>query len=102
MTNYKEWFDNVKGISSLGNCIVYRQTKLERLLANILLHIIPFISKRRRIIIRNYWKYRHCRRACTALCKLLMKQEYRPFHIMPDFTKELYEWEIINENKCTI
>ena len=102
MLDYKEWFNSVKGISSLGNCIVYKQTKLERLLANILPHIIPFISKRRRVAIRSYWKHRYCRRACTALCKLLMKQKYSPLHVMSDFTNELYEWELINEKKGTI
>ena len=102
MIDYKEWFNNIKDVSPLSNCIVYKQTKLERLLANILPHIIPFISKRRRVVIRNYWKYRHSRRACTALCKLLMKQKYSPLHVMSDFTNELYEWKIINEKNCTI
>lgn len=99
MIDYKEWFNNVKDLSPLSKCIVYRQTKLERVLAKILPHIIPFISKRRRVAIRNYWKYRHSRRACTALCKLLMNQEYKPFHAMPDFTDELYTWEVINKEE---
>ena len=97
MTDYKEWFNKVNSRKSLGFCLVYKQTKIEKLLAKILPHIIPFISKRRRVAIRNYWKYRHGRRACTALCKLLMNQEYKPFHIMPDFTEELYEWEVIEK-----
>lgn len=99
MDTYKEWFNSVKDLSQLSKCIVYRQTKLERVLAKILPHIIPFISKRRRVAIRNYWKYRHSRRACTALCKLLMNQEYKPFHVMPDFTNELYEWEVVERKE---
>ena len=99
MTDYKEWFNNVKNLSPLGKCIVYRQTRLERVLAKILPHIISFINKRRRVAIRNYWKYRHSRRACTALCKLLMNQEYKPFHVMPDFTNELYEWEVVERKE---
>lgn len=94
---YKEWVNAVRGVSPLGSCLVYKRTKLETALAKILPHIIPFISKRRRVAIRNYWKYRHSRRACTALCKLLMNQEYKPFHAMPDFTGELYEWEVIEK-----
>jgi len=97
MDTYKEWFNSVKDLSPFGKCIVYRQTRLEKVLAKILPHIIPFISKRRRVAIRNYWKYRHSRRACTALCKLLMNQEYKPFHAMPDFASELYEWEIVKK-----
>lgn len=97
MDTYKEWFNSVKDLSQLSKCIVYRQTKLEKILAKTLPHIIPFINKRRRAAIRNYWKYRHSRRACTALCKLLMNQEYKPFHAMPDFTDELYEWEVVKK-----
>ena len=26
-----------------------------------------------------------------------MNQEYKPFHAMPDFTEELYEWEVIEK-----
>ena len=97
MKSYSEWYRNVSDLNSLGHCIVYKQTKLEKLMARTLPYIIPFISKRRRVAIRNYWKYRHGRRACTALCKLLMNQEYKPFHAMSDFTEELYEWEIIEK-----
>ena len=97
MDTYKEWFNSVKDLSPLSKCIVYKQTRLEKLLAKVLPHIIPFISKRRRVAVRNYWKYRHGRRACTALCKLLMNQEYKPFHVMSDFTEELYEWEVIEK-----
>ena len=75
MVDYKEWFSNAKDLSPLGKCIVYKQTRLEKLFAKTLPYIMPFISKRRRVAIRNYWKYRHKRRACTALCKLLMEQE---------------------------
>lgn len=101
MTDYKEWFNHTKNLSTLGSCIVYKQTKLERLLAKTLPHIIPFISKRKRAAIRSYWKHRYARRACTALCKLLMNQEYKPFKPI-DFNNELYEWEIINKESRLI
>lgn len=97
MTGYKEWFNEVKDRKSLGLCLVYKQTKLEKLLAKTLPHVIPFISKRQRVAIRSYWKYRYARRACTALCNLLKNQEYKPFHAMPDFTDDLYEWEVITK-----
>ena len=98
MTDYKEWFNEVKDRKSLGFCLVYKQTKLEKLLAKTLPHVIPFISKRQRAAIRSYWKHRYARRACTALCNLLKNQEYKPFHAMPDFTDDLYEWEVIGKN----
>lgn len=96
MTDYKEWFNNVKDRKSLGFCLVYKQTKLEKLLAKTLPHVIPFISKRRRVAIRSYWKHRYARRACAALCKLLKKQEYKPFTPV-QFSDELYEWEVIEK-----
>ena len=96
MDTYKEWFNSVKNLSPLGYCLVYKQTKLERALAKILPHIIPFINKRRRAAIMSYWKYRHSRRACAALCKLLKKQEYKPFTPV-QFSNELYEWEVIKK-----
>ena len=83
MDTYKEWFNSVKDLSPLSKCIVYRQTRLERVLAKTLPHIIPFISKRRRAAIRGYWKYRYSRRAGAALCKLLKEQEYKPFTPVP-------------------
>ena len=96
MVNYKEWFNNVKDFSPLGNCLVYKQTKLEKILSKVLPHIIPFISKRRRVAIRGYWKYRYKRRACTALCKLLKNQEYKPFTPI-QFNEESYELEVIKK-----
>ena len=98
MTDYKEWFNEVKDRKSLSFCLVYKQTKLEKLLAKTLPHVIPFINKRQRVAIRSYWKSRHARRACTALCNLLKNQEYKPFHAMPYFTDDLYEWEVIRKN----
>lgn len=96
MADYKEWFNGVRDVSPLGDCMVYRRTKLENALAKILPHIIPFINKRRRAAIRSYWKYRYARRACAALCKLLKKQEYKPFTPV-QFNDELYEWEVIEK-----
>lgn len=96
MTDYKEWFNNVKNLSTLGKCIVYKQTRLEKLLAKILPHIIPFISKRQRVAIRSYWKHRYARRAGAALCKLLKKQEYKPLTPV-QFSNESYEWEVIEK-----
>lgn len=98
MDTYKEWFNSMKDFSPLGKCIVYRQTKLEKLLANTLPYVIPFISKRRRVAIRSYWKHRYARRASTALCKLLMNKEHKPFSLI-DFSNELYEWEVITKSK---
>lgn len=95
---YKEWFNSVKDVNLLGNCMVYKQTKLENALGKILPHIIPFISKRRRAAIRSYWRHKYARRACAALCKLLKKQEYKPFTFTPvQFNDELYEWEVIEK-----
>lgn len=96
MTYYKEWFNGVRDVSQLGNCMVYKRTKLEDALAKILPHIIPFINRRRRAAIRSYWKHRYSRRACAALCKLLKKQEYKPFTPV-QFSDELYEWEVIEK-----
>ena len=96
MAYYKEWFNGVRDVSTLGNCMVYKRTKLENALAKILPHIIPFISKGRRAAIRGYWKYRYSRRACAALCKLLKEQEYKPFTPV-QFSDELYEWEVIEK-----
>ena len=96
MNTYKEWFNDVRDVSLLGNCMVYRRTKLENVLAKILPRIIPFISKRRRAAIRSYWRHRYARRASAALCKLLKKQEYKPFTPV-QFSDELYEWEVITK-----
>lgn len=96
MADYKEWFNGVRDVSPLGNCIVYKQTMLENALAKILPYIIPFINKRRRAAIRRYWRYRYARRAGAALCKLLKKQEYEPFTSV-QFSDELYEWEVIEK-----
>lgn len=98
MNSYKDWYKNIEALPSLGKCKVYKQTKLEKVLANTLPYIIPFISKRRKIVIRSYWKHRYARRACTALCKLLMNKEHKPFSPI-DFINELYEWEVITKSK---
>jgi hypothetical protein len=98
MADYKEWFNGVRYVSTLGNCIVYKQTMLENAFAKILPHIIPFINKRRRAAIRRYWRHKYARRAGAALCKLLKKQEqeYKPFTPV-QFSDELYEWEVIEK-----
>ena len=98
MNSYKDWYKDIKSLPSLANAVVYKQTRLEKLLANTLPHIIPFISKRRSVAIRSYWKHRYARRACTALCKLLMNKEHKPFSLI-DFSNELYEWEVITKSK---
>ena len=97
MAEHKEWFNGVRDVSPLGNCIVYKQTMLENALAKILPHIIPFINKRRRAAIRRYWRHKYARRAGAALCKLLKEQEYKPFTPVQFGDDELYEWEVIEK-----
>ena len=95
MENYSEWYRKLSDTKPLNRCVVYKQTRLERLLARTLPYCIPFISKRRRVAIRNYWKCRYARRASTALCKLLKNHEWKPPFPLPQFNEELYEWEVI-------
>lgn len=83
----------------LNNCIVYKASKWEILASKILPYYIPFISKRKRVIIRKYWRNRWRRKLHNDLCKVLSKPCLQGL-LKP--TKEIkwYDWEreIITNN----
>lgn len=85
----------------LNNCIVYKASKWERLAAKILPYYIPFINKRKRVKIRQYWRNRWRRKLHGDLCKVLSEIRLKG---LPEPTKEIkwcdweWEWEITANN----
>lgn len=80
------------------NCIVYRATKFEIFLSRFLPYHLPFISKRKRIRIRNYFRYAYQRRLMkdmtNALKELYTENSFRPIDWTNIWNEEDYTWEV--------
>jgi len=83
---------------SLGNCIVYRATKLETFLSKFLPYHLPFINKRKRVKIRRYFRYAYQRRLTkditNALKENYVKNQFEPIQL-GKWNEEDYSWEVI-------
>ena len=75
------------------NIVVYKATKLEMFLSKHLPYWIPFISKRKRIKIKWYYKYRYKQRFCKTMVKALSSLPSSNWKKKVDLTD--YDWEVI-------
>ena len=73
--------------------VVYKATKLEIFLSKHLPYWIPFISKRKRIKIKWYYKYRYKQRFCKTMTKALSNLSSSNWKKKIDLTD--YDWEVI-------
>lgn len=73
--------------------VVYKATKLEMFLSKHLPYWIPFISKRKRIKIKWYYKYRYKQRFCKNMVKALSSLPSSSWEKKVDLTD--YDWEVI-------
>lgn len=82
----------------LNNCIVYRATKFETFLSRFLPYHLPFISKRKRVRIRNYFRYAYKRRLMkdmtNALKEIYAENQFKPIQL-GKWNEEDYSWEVI-------
>ena len=80
----------------LNNIIVYKATKLEIFLSKVIPYYVPFINKRKRVIIRNYFRYKYRHRLMKDMTNLLNNKYVNR---LPLPTKEIkwydWEWEVI-------
>lgn len=82
----------------LNKCIVYRATKLETFLSKFLPYHLPFINKRKRVMIRNYFRYAYQRRFMSDMTNALKELYAEPLDsIHKNFEWEIedYEWEVV-------
>lgn len=83
---------------NLGNCIVYKATKLEIFLSKFLPYHLPFINKRKRVKLRSHFRYAYQRRLMKDMTNALKKLYAEPFEY-DNFKWEMkdYEWEVISK-----
>lgn len=81
------------------SCIVYRATRFEIFASKFFPYHIPFISKRSRVKIKNFFKYRYKARLMNDLVSQLKKAYINniPNIVETDWTD--WEWEVIPNNK---
>ena len=81
--------------------IVFRATKLDKWCSKIIPYWIPFINKRKRVKIRNYFRYRFRRKLMKTMVEQLSKTYISSGKIkdyMPNFNEEDYTWEVITKH----
>ena len=81
------------------NVIVYRSTKLEKLLSKIIPYYIPFLTKRKRVKIRKYWRNRYKNRLMTVLNNALLElynEQLNQQLAWPSIDETEWEWEVLN------
>lgn len=82
----------------LNNCKVYKATKLESFLSKFLPYHLPFINKRKRVRIRNYFRYAYQRRLMkdmtNTLKELYAESSFRPINWTNIWNEEDYTWEV--------
>lgn len=85
----------------LNNCIVYRATKLETFLSRFLPYHLPFINKRKRVRIRNHFRYAYQRRLMkdmtNALKEIYDESSFKPIDWTNIWNEEDYSWEVIKK-----
>lgn len=83
----------------MNSCIVYMATRFEIFASKFFPYHIPFISKRSRVKIKNFFKYRYKARLMNDLVSQLRKACINniPNIVETDWTD--WEWEVIPNNK---
>ena len=81
------------------SCIVYKANRFELFASKFFPYHIPFISKRKRVKIKNFFKYRYKVRLMNDLVSQLRKAYINniPNIVETDWTD--WEWEVIQNNK---
>ncbi len=84
----------------INNVKVYRASNFEKFACKFFPHLIPFISKRKRVRIRNYFKWAYRRRLMKDMVDVLgeLYAKTSPLEKM-EFGKiefENYEWEVLS------
>ena len=80
------------------NVIVYRSAKLERLLSKILPYYLPFLTKRKRVKIRNYWRNCYKNRLMSDLNNALQElynEQLNQSLTLPSIDETEWEWEVL-------
>ena len=78
--------------------MVYKATKLETFLSRFLPYHLPFFNKRKRVRIRNHFRYAYQRRLMSDMTNALKKVYAEPLDSIRDsfeWETEDYEWEVI-------
>lgn len=88
-----------KKVVQLNSCIVYKANRFEIFASKFFPYHIPFISKRKRVKIKNFFKYRYKARLMNELVSQLRKAYINniPNIVETDWTD--WEWEVIQNNK---
>ena len=79
--------------------VVYKATKLEIFLSKYLPYWIPFISKRKRIKIRQYYKYRYKQRLCKDMIKSLSSIPSPNWNKKIEINPMEWEWEVMTRER---
>jgi len=80
----------------LNKVKVYRRSKYEDLCSKFLPYYIPFISKRKRVKIRQHYRNKWKTRLNNDICKLL-SETYQTLPIKENinWNEENYEWTVL-------
>ena len=81
------------------NIVVYKATKLEIFLSKHLPYWIPFISKRKRIKIRQYYKYRYKQRLYKDMIKSLSSIPSPNWNKKIEINPMEWEWKVITRER---
>jgi len=86
----------------LNICKVYKANKWETFLSRLLPYHLPFINKRKRVRIRNHFRYAYQRRLMkdmtNALKEVYVNDPFEPIHRfnkLGKWNEEDYSWEVI-------
>ena len=86
-------------MANLGNIIVFKTYKWELWLSKILPYYLPFMNKRERVRLRQYWRLGGKRRANKAFIKALMSVQYKGPAEWHKIDVSTWEWEVITPKK---
>lgn len=81
-----------------GNCLVYRSTKLEKSLSRILPYYIPFLTKRKQVKIRSFWRNRYKNRLMSDLNNAFQEAYKEQLNLpltLHSINETDWEWEVL-------
>ena len=92
---HEEWSEMTKSAAKL-NSASWRATKMELFLSKTIPYcrFLPVTDKRKRVRIRNWFRYAYLRRAMRSMTNALSRFSAKPVVNAPEPIEFDFEWEI--------
>lgn len=97
MKTFEEWKHDISALEKL-KVFTFKPTKFKLFLSRTIPYYIPFLHIRKRVILRNRFRYAGLVRAQKAMTDTLMRVYKTEQKLSYPTEIELFEWEVIHDS----